>query len=266
MENYLDINKNSWNAKIDTHLKSDFYFVEEFLKGRTSLNSIELELLGDIKDKSILHLQCHFGQDSISLSRMGAKVTGIDFSDKAVDAASDLAVKAGTDTRFICSDLYCLPEVLDQKFDYVFTSYGTIGWLPDLNRWAEIISHFLKPEGKFIMAEFHPVVWMFDDDFDQLKYNYFNEKPIMETYEGTYADQSADLVQDYVMWNHSLADVLQNLIDKGIQINSFKEFDWSPYPCFKHVEEFEKGKWRITKFNNKIPMVYAIGAEKKSSQ
>ena len=116
------------------------------------------------------------------------------------------------------------------------------------------------------MAEFHPVVWMFDDDFEQLKYNYFNEKPLMETYEGTYADQSADLVQDYVMWNHSLADVLQNLIDKGIRISSFKEFNWSPYPCFKHVEEFEKGKWRITKFNNKIPMVYAIGAEKKSSQ
>lgn len=109
MGNYLDINKNSWNAKVDTHMKSDFYFIEEFLKGRTSLNSIELELLGNVKDKTILHLQCPFGQDSISLSKMGAKVTG---------------------------------------FDYVFTSYGIIGWLPDLNKWAEIISHFLKPTGE----------------------------------------------------------------------------------------------------------------------
>jgi 2-polyprenyl-3-methyl-5-hydroxy-6-metoxy-1,4-benzoquinol methylase len=265
MENYLEINKNSWNAKVEPHLKSDFYFVDEFLKGRTSLNSIELELLGDIKDKNILHLQCHFGQDSISLSRMGAKVTGIDLSDKAIEAAKDLAQKIGADTEFICTDLYNLPNVLDQKFDIVFTSYGTIGWLPDLSKWAKIINHFLRPDGKFVMAEFHPVVWMFDDDFEGVKYNYFNEKPIIETYEVTYADQSADIVQDYVMWNHSLAEVLQNLIENNLQIENFKEFDWSPYPCFRHVEEFEKGKWRIPQFGNKIPLVFAIRAQKKSS-
>jgi hypothetical protein len=90
------------------------------------------------------------------------------------------------------------------------------------------------------MAEFHPVVWMYDDDFKGVQYNYFNEKPIVETYEGTYADQSADIVQEYVMWNHSLAEVLQNLINEDLQIKKFQEFDWSPYPCFRHVEEFEK--------------------------
>ncbi|WP_294293227.1 class I SAM-dependent methyltransferase [uncultured Chryseobacterium sp.] len=265
MENYLDINRNSWNAKVEPHLKSDFYFVDEFLKGRTSLNSIELELLGNVQNKSILHLQCHFGQDSISLARLGAKVTGIDLSDKAIEAAGDLARKAQTDTEFICTDLYNLPNILDRKFDIVFTSYGTIGWLPDLKKWAEIISRFLKPEGKFVMAEFHPVVWMFDDDFQGIRYNYFNEKPIVEIYEGTYADQSADLVQEYVMWNHSLADVLQNLIQNQMQIMHFKEFDWSPYPCFRHVNEFEKGKWRIPQLGNKIPLVYAVEAIKKSS-
>lgn len=265
MENYLEINKNSWNAKVDSHLKSDFYFVDEFLRGRSSLNAIELEFLKDIKDKSILHLQCHFGQDSISLSRLGAKVTGIDLSDKSIEAAKDLAQKAGTDTRFICTDLYNLPKVLDQKFDIVFTSYGTIGWLPDLNKWANVINHFLKPGGKFIMAEFHPVVWMFDDDFEKVQYNYFNEAPIIETYEGTYADRTADIVQEYVMWNHSLSEILQNLIDHNFQIENFKEYDWSPYPCFKHVEEFEKGKWRINKFGNKIPLVFALTAQKKSS-
>jgi len=265
MENYLEINKNSWNAKVEPHLKSDFYFVNEFLEGRTSLNSIELELLGDVKGKKILHLQCHFGQDSISLSRMGAKVTGIDLSDKAIDAAKDLAQKLNTDTEFICTDLYNLPNVLHQKYDIVFTSYGTIGWLPDLDKWAKIINLFLKPEGKFIMAEFHPVVWMFDDDFEGIKYNYFNEKPIAETYEGTYADQNADLIQDYVMWNHSLAEVIDHLLQNNIQIEKFMEFDWSPYPCFKHVDEFEKGKWGIPQFGNKIPLVYAIKAEKKSS-
>lgn len=264
-ENYLEINKNSWNAKVEPHLKSDFYFVDEFLKGRSSLNSIELGLLGDITGKSILHLQCHFGQDSISLSRLGAKVTGIDLSDKAIDAAKDLAQQCHTDTEFICSDVYDLPNVLDQKFDMVFTSYGTIGWLPDLEKWAKVISHFLKPGGQFIMAEFHPVVWMFDDDFKGVAYNYFNEKPIVETYEGTYADFSADIVQEYVMWNHSLAEVLQNLLNGGLALKEFQELDWSPYPCFKHVEEFEKGKWRISQFGNKIPLVYALTAQKKSS-
>lgn len=265
MENYLDINRKSWNAKVEPHLKSDFYFVDEFLKGRTSLNSIELELLGDIEGKTILHLQCHFGQDSISLSRMGAKVIGIDLSDKAIEAAKDLAKECGTDTEFICSDVYELPNILSQKFDIVFTSYGTIGWLPDLEKWASVINHFLKPDGKFIMAEFHPVVWMFDDDFKDVAYNYFNEKPITETYEGTYADFSAELVQEYVMWNHSLSEVMQNLIDKELVIEQFHEFDWSPYPCFKHIEEFEKGKWRIKRFGNKMPMVYSIAAQKKSS-
>ena len=119
MENYLDINRNSWNNKVEIHLESDFYFVDEFLKGRTSLNAIELDLLGDIKDKSILHLQCHFGQDSISLSRLGAKVTGIDLSDKAIDTAKKLTQQCETDTQFLVSDVYDLPNNLQGKLDII---------------------------------------------------------------------------------------------------------------------------------------------------
>lgn len=264
MENYLEINRNSWNAKVEPHLKSDFYFVDEFLNGRTSLNSIELNLLGDISGKEILHLQCHFGQDSISLARMGAKVTGIDLSDKAIEAAKELNEKCGTDAEFLVSDVYELPKNLNQKFDIVYTSYGTIGWLPDLKKWAEVIQHFLKPRGKFVFVEFHPVVWMFDDDFTHLKYNYFNEKPIVETYEGTYADFSAPLSQKYVMWNHPTSEVLNSLIQNKMEILSFDEFDWSPYPCFQHVEKFEEGKWRIPQFGNKVPHVFAITAQKKT--
>ncbi|WP_297984698.1 bifunctional 2-polyprenyl-6-hydroxyphenol methylase/3-demethylubiquinol 3-O-methyltransferase UbiG [uncultured Chryseobacterium sp.] len=264
MENYLEINRNSWNAKVEPHLKSDFYFVDEFLNGRTSLNSIELNLLGDVFGKEILHLQCHFGQDSISLARMGAKVTGIDLSDKAIEAAKELNEKCGTDAEFLVSDVYELPKNLNQKFDIVYTSYGTIGWLPDLKKWAEVIQHFLKPGGKFVFVEFHPVVWMFDDDFTHLKYNYFNEKPIVETYEGTYADFSAPLSQKYVMWNHPTSEVLNSLIQNKMEILSFDEFDWSPYPCFQHVEKFEEGQWRIPQFGNKVPHVFAITAQKKT--
>ena len=264
MENYLDINRNSWNGKVETHLKSDFYFVNEFIAGRSSLNSIELEILGDIKDKKILHLQCHFGQDSISLSRLGAKVTGIDLSDKAIEAAKDLAKICGTDTEFLVSDVYDLPNVLEEKFDIVYTSYGTIGWLPDLKKWAKVVSHFLKPGGKLIFVEFHPFVWMYDDDFTHVKYNYFNEKPIIETEEGTYADQTAEITQDYVMWNHPTSEVLSSLLNENLQLKSFQEYNWSPYACFLHNEEFEKGKFRIPQFGDKVPHVFSLVAEKSN--
>lgn len=264
--NYLEINRKSWNAKVEPHLKSDFYFVDEFLKSRSSLNSIELDLLGDLRGKKILHLQCHFGQDSISLSRLGAKVTGIDLSDKAIETAKDLATQCGTDTEFIVSDVYELPNVLEGEFDIVYTSYGTIGWLPDLDQWAAVIAHFLKPGGKLVFVEFHPVVWMYDDDFTHIRYSYFNEKPIIETYEGTYADPSAPLVQDYVMWNHATSEVLTSLIAHSLEIKSFLEYNWSPYACFRHNEEFEKGKYRIPQFGSKVPHVFSLVAEKKFSQ
>lgn len=263
MENYLDINRKLWNAKVDSHLKSDFYFVDEFLKGRTSLNSIELALLGDIKDKKILHLQCHFGQDSISLSRLGAKITGVDLSDKALEAAQDLAEKCGTDTQFVLSDIYDLPNVLHEKFDIVYTSYGVIGWLPDLEEWGRVIAHFLNPSGKLILVEFHPVVWMYDDDFAFVKYSYFNDEVISQTSDGTYADRTAEIAEEEISWNHPTADVLAGVLQANLEIRSFQEYNWSPYPCFRHTEEFEKGKYRLAPFGNKIPLVFSLVAQKK---
>ena len=190
-DNYLEINRQSWNNRTDTHLKSEFYDLKNFKKGRTSLNSIELELLGDLSGKSILHLQCNFGQDTISLSRLGAEVVGVDLSDKAIKSAKQLSKETSSNTTFICCDIYDLPRYLDQRFDIVFTSYGTIGWLPDLNKWAEIISRFLKPNGQFVFVEFHPVVWMFDDNFEKIDYRYFNSGAIIESESGTYADKNA---------------------------------------------------------------------------
>ncbi len=260
--NYLEINRDSWNNRTETHLNSEFYDLKAFLNGKSSLNDIELNLLGDINGKSILHLQCHFGQDSISLARMGANVIGADLSDKAIEAAKKLAFETGAAAEFICCDLYSLPDSLDKKFDIVFTSYGTIGWLPDINRWASVIDHFLKPDGRFIFAEFHPVVWMFDDDFEKVGYNYFNDGPIVETENGTYADRNAEITNTTVGWNHGMAEVINSLIKNGLQIRSFQEFDYSPYNCFRHTNEFEPGKFRITHLGNKIPMVYSIEAVK----
>ena len=263
-ENYIEINRESWNNRTDAHLTSEFYDVDGFLKGRNSLNSIELGLLGNVKGKKILHLQCHFGQDSLSLARMGASVVGVDLSDKAISAGKDLADKMNVDAQFICCDLYDLPMHLEDQFDIVFTSYGTIGWLPDLNKWANLISHYLKLGGHFVFAEFHPVVWMFDDDFKFVKYNYAQAGPIAENEEGTYADKSADIQQNYVSWNHGLSEVVTALLAKKISIQKFQEFDYSPYNCFDHTIEFEPGKYRINHLENKIPMVYALLGEKES--
>ena len=261
--NYLKINKNLWNQKVDYHIKSDFYDLHNFLKGNSSLNTIEIELLGNISGKSILHLQCHFGQDTISLARMGAKVTGVDLSNEAIEQAKLLSKKTNIDAKFICCDIYDLPNHLDKKFDIVFTSYGTIGWLPDLNKWGQIISKFLKPNGTFIFAEFHPVVWMFDDNLEKIKYRYFNSGAIIEKETGTYANKNAAIETESITWNHSISEVVNSLISNGLEINSLNEYDYSPYDCFNKTIENSPNKFRIKHLENKIPMVYSVVATKK---
>lgn len=264
-KNYVEINRKSWNARTAVHYDSEFYDNANFIKGKSSLNSIELDLLGDITGKSVLHLQCHFGQDTIQLTRLGAKATGVDLSDAAIDKARILAKETSSDAQFICCDVYDLPNHLDEKFDIVFTSYGTIGWLPDINKWANIVSQFLKPKGEFVFAEFHPVVWMFDDNFNAITYNYFNEDPILENIDGTYTDtdQSSIENQDYVSWNHGLSEVVTSLLNKNMEITALQEFDYSPYDCFSGTEEIAPKKFTIKKLGKKIPMVYAIKAVKK---
>lgn len=262
-KDYLDINKASWNQKTEVHYASEFYDMESFLNGRSSLNDIELSILGDVSGKKILHLQCHFGQDTISLAKLGAQSTGIDLSDRAIEKAKALAEQMNADAKFICCDLYDLPNHLNEQFDIVFTSYGTIGWLPDLDKWANIVHHFLKPGGKFVFAEFHPVVWMFDDNFKEVGYSYFNIETILENGEGTYADKNAPIENKTVSWNHPLSEVFSALLKHNLEITSFEEFDYSPYNCFNNTEEFEPNKFRIQHLDNKIPMVYSLTAIKK---
>lgn len=169
-----------------------------------------------------------------------------------------MAKELGADTQFIYSDIYELPNVLDDKFDIVFTSYGVIGWLPDMGQWAKIVAHYLKPGGKFIMVEFHPVVWMFGDDFSSIDYGYFKGTEIIEQLEGSYADQNAKIRYSTVTWTHSLSEVINSLIQSGIHLTGFEEYDYSPYNCFKHLVQIDKGKYRIKHLSSKLPMIYAI--------
>jgi 2-polyprenyl-3-methyl-5-hydroxy-6-metoxy-1,4-benzoquinol methylase len=262
-EQYIDINKTLWNERTGHHLGSAFYDMESFISGRSSLNDIELDIIGDVNGKSILHLQCHFGQDTLSLARMGAKVTGVDFSEAAIDKANELSNQLGLDAAFICSDVYKLYEKLDRQFDMVFTTYGVLGWLPDMKRWANVVSKFLKPGGKLILVEFHPAVWMFDNAFTYVQYSYFNKETIIENEEGTYADKKAPMQLGSVNWNHDLSEVLQNIIDTGLTIEAFHEYDYSPYNAFSKTVEFAPGKYHIHGMEEKLPLVYAVMAVKK---
>ncbi|MFY8020812.1 MAG: class I SAM-dependent methyltransferase [Bacteroidia bacterium] len=262
-ENYLELNQQSWNNKVDVHIHSTFYDMQGFEAGNTSLKEIELALLGDIQGKKILHLQCHFGQDTLSLARMGAEVTGIDLSDKAIEKAKEISSAMKIPCGFVCTDVYSVPDVITEQFDMVFTSYGTIGWLPDLDQWAAVIQTMLKPGGKFIFVEFHPVVWMFDDDFNEIAYSYFNQGEIIETETGTYANRDADIQQKYICWNHSLSEVFQALTHQKIEITDFREYAYSPYPCFKNTQELEKGRFTIKSLKHDIPMVYSLIGLKK---
>ena len=261
-DQYIEINRSSWNDRVAVHLASDFYDQQGFLQGKQTLNEIELDLLGDVTGKKILHLQCHFGQDSISLARMGACVTGVDLSEQAIAVARDLAQQTGQDAQFVCCDLYTLPQHLDEQFDMVFTSYGTIGWLPDMDRWAALIHRYLKPGGAFVFAEFHPVVWMFDDAFSKVAYDYFNYSAIVETSDSTYADPGKEMSLSTVNWNHDLGEVLTSLLQNGLRLEVFREYDYSPYPCFQNVWEFAPGRYRIAHLEKAIPMVYALRAVK----
>ena len=262
LENYIQINKETWNNKVAIHVASNFYNVKDFLKGKNSVPEIDLELLGNSKEKSILHLQCHFGQDTLSLARLGAKCTGIDLSDKAIAKAQELNDELGLDAKFICCDVYDVPNHLDKKVDIVYTSYGTIGWLPNLDKWAKVISHFLKPNGKLVFVEFHPFVWMFDDNFTKIQYHYHNEKPIIEEYTGTYAQKEAAIKTEQIGWNHSLSEAFKALINNGLQIEHFNEYDYSNYNCFNEMIEFEPNKFRIQHLENKIPMMYSLVGRK----
>lgn len=259
---YISINKKLWDEKTDIHFKSDFYDVKAFINGKDSLNPIELELLGNIAGKKILHLQCHFGQDTISLARHGAQVTGVDFSEKAIEKARQLNEQLGTDAQFIPSDIYKLPEILDEKYDIVYTSYGVIGWLPDMKKWAALIEHFLKPGGQLVFVEFHPIVWMFSYDFKRVEFDYMESEAIVEELEGTYTDKHAPIKEKSVCWNHGLSTVINSLIKTGLTLTDFQEYNYSPYNCLDNMIKNGEREFKIKGLENKFPLVYSLTAFK----
>ncbi|WP_422107460.1 class I SAM-dependent methyltransferase [Winogradskyella sp.] len=261
--NYFTVNKETWNKKVIVHAQSEMYKMTAFKAGESSLMPYELKALGDVSGKSLLHLQCHFGQDTLSWSRMGAQCVGVDLSDEGIKLAEQLNDELKLDAKFVCCNVLDTSKHVSKTFDIVFTSYGVIGWLPDLKPWAKMIAERLKVGGTFYMVEFHPILWMFDyiDDQPKMRYHYNQDEVIYEEYEGTYANNSAKMVSKEYGWNHGLSEVINALIEAGLQIDYLNEYDESPYNVFPDLIKQENGMYIMK--DQLFPMIFEIKASKK---
>lgn len=268
MNEYLKANQAQWDESVSSHVKSALYDVPGFKAGRNTLRPIEREELGDVAGKSLLHLQCHFGMDTLSWARLGAKVTGVDFSNEAISAARTLSAEVGIDARFVHSNIYDLRDNLTGEFDIVFTSYGVLVWLPDMVEWAKTAAHFLKPGGTFLVVDGHPMSHMleYNEQTGELdwEYDYFN-KPQPYRFEGsdTYAAKDA-LVNNRVTyeWNHSLDEIVNSIIGAGLTIEHLHEFPVCGYENFPCMKKGKDGWWLLPEKYRDTPMLFSIKARK----
>jgi SAM-dependent methyltransferase len=259
MDTRLATNKELWNSRVAGHLASRFYDMESFRNGRSSLQPLDLELMGPVTGLSLLHLQCHFGQDTLSWARLGAEVTGVDFSDSAIEAARTLAAELKLKARFQVADVMTYRP--DRTYDRVYTSYGVLGWLPDLKPWAAMVSGALKPGGKLVLVEFHPFLLMHAFSTGEVTYEYFHHGSF-ETVKGSYADTDDQTERGEYFWSHPLADVLTPLLNQGLILREFREVDHSPCGCFEGTEQIAPGRWVFTRTRVRLPHVFAIVMQK----
>lgn len=276
----MDANQQLWDEWTDIHESSNFYDLESFIRGDENaagrrgppgvrLRKYEIEEIGDVSGKDLLHLQCHFGIDTLSWARLGARVTGADFSEKAITLARRVAERIGEEATFVRSNVYDLRDVLDGDFDIVYTSRGAIPWLPDIRRWAEVAAHFVRPGGFLYVTEAHPVLWVFDDENVEVgelrpRYPYFtHSEPIKFATQGSYADRSATVTSPYEFgWNHGFAEILTAVIDAGLTIQSVREFpfvDWE----WPFLERWDDGTYRLPKATGaELPLFFSLKATK----
>ncbi|MFT5215933.1 MAG: 2-polyprenyl-3-methyl-5-hydroxy-6-metoxy-1,4-benzoquinol methylase [Glaciecola sp.] len=259
---YFEVNKTTWNEKVRIHANSNMYDLEAFKKGKSSLMSYEQKALGNVKEKSLLHLQCHFGQDTLSWSRLGAKCVGVDLSDTGINLAKELCEELKLDANFFCCNVLDTSELVKDEFDIVYTSYGVIGWLPELKPWGKMIAEKLNPGGVFYMVEFHPIVWMFDylEQKPIMKYGYMQDEVIYEEYDGTYANQDSKMISKEYGWNHGLSEVVNALTEAGLHIDYLNEHNESPYDVLPDLIKTDSGMYKTK--DQLYPLIFEIKATK----
>ncbi len=268
LSEYIETNRRHWDEVVALHAASSFYDVDSFKAGKSTLLPIERSELGDVAGKTLLHLQCHFGLDTLSWAREGATVTGVDFAPEAIRTAQGLAEELGIPARFIESNIFSLPEVLSDEFDIVFTSYGAINWLPDLREWARIVASYVKTGGIFYIIEFHPLfntIWDSTiSDQIAIRHDYFGQSnPAPSEYDGTYADLSAKLENRRTFeFEHPLGDIITSLIKAGLQIEFLHEFPFTAFQAPPGVEKADDGYFHLPSESPKIPLLFSLRATK----
>jgi SAM-dependent methyltransferase len=272
-DDYRTLNRASWDERAPAHAASPGYNLAAFRSDPAYLSDVvtfDLPLLGDISGLRGVHLQCHIGTDTISLARLGARMTGLDFSPAALEQARALSEELGAGVDFVEADLYDAAEVLPNgEFDLVFTGIGALCWLPSVSRWAEVVARLLKPGGRLFIREGHPVLWALADPLPEgrleLGLPYVElEEPIVWDEGGTYVETDVEFQHNRTLeWNHGLGEIITALLDQGLAITTFVEHDSIPWDAFPgYTEELPGGEFRIKDRPWRLPHSYTISATK----
>lgn len=268
------INREYWDALVEVNASmedEDGYDISGFLAGGRDLHPIELGELPDVDGLSLLHLQCHFGMDTLILARKGARVTGLDYAPAAIGKARWLAQQAGIDARFVEGDLYAAPTLIEGPFDAVFVSWGALCWLPDIQGWAKIVADFVKPGGWFYLAEGHPIAFTVDDEDPdgpvRIRYPYFHKpEPLRFTSTTAYADNKTELeVTETREWNHPVGEVVTSLIEAGLQLSFLHEHPELPWRAMPYLVPGKPRQYQMPDDRPNIPLAYSLLATKPAT-
>jgi len=262
-EEWREANRASWDERVPIHVSGEFYDVAAFKAGEERLQPFEIAEVGDVAGKDLLHLQCHFGIDTLSWARRGARVTGLDFSGPAVEAAGGLASEIGLEATFVQSVVYEAVKATGGKtFDIVYTGRGALNWLPDIERWAGVVAELIKPGGFLYLTEFHPFTEVFGDDDLSVEHDYFqDEEPRMWDEPGTYADFEAETVHNVTYeWNHTLGKVISAVITAGLDVELLHESDYTKFARWPILEKTGFDTYRLPAGTPRIPLMYSLRA------
>lgn len=274
MRDFIEDNRKHWEELAELHPETDYYDVEGFLDGGSTLDPIEPEELGSVENRSLLHLQCHFGLDTLSWARRGADVTGVDISTKAVETARQLADKAGLESRarFVQSDVYELADdspIEHEEFDIVYTSFGILFWLPTLEEWADVVAQFVREGGTFYLIDHHPITNTLSEDSTaenlKIRYPYFRERISYDATEsGSYAGIEPEELKHGPThgWSHSLGEIVSALCGSGLHLEFLHEYPWSTFQALDAMEEREDGRYVPPGLDHDLPFVFSIRASR----
>ena len=273
MDDYRDLNRASWDERAPAHAASPDYGVQRFVDDPTFLSDVvrfDLPLLGDVRGLRGVHLQCHIGTDTVSLARLGARMSGLDFSPAAVAEAQALATRIGADVDFVQADVYDAVEVLGAgEFDLVFTGIGALCWLPDVRRWAATVAALLRPGGRLFLREGHPMLWSLADSRPDgllcVEYPYFEQdEPQVWDEGGTYVETDVVFTANITHeWNHGLGEIFTALTDAGMRVTGLVEHDSVPWDALPgQMTRDDRGEFRLTDRPERLAASYTLQAVK----